>query len=116
MFCKRSVLKHFAKFTGKHLCQSLIFNKVGPVTLLKKRPWRRYFPTEIIKTSIFYRTLPVTASKFPENLRPDFLVIVESQEDLSQLVKFTETSKMCRSSHQEVFCKKDVSCEFCEIF
>ena len=28
MFCKKGVLKNFAKFTGKHLCQSLIFNKV----------------------------------------------------------------------------------------
>ena len=28
MFCKKGVLKNFAKFTGKHLCQSLFFNKV----------------------------------------------------------------------------------------
>ena len=27
VFCKRGVLRNFAKFTGKHLCQSLIFNK-----------------------------------------------------------------------------------------
>ena len=26
---KKSVLKNFAKFTGKHLCQSLFFNKVA---------------------------------------------------------------------------------------
>ena len=26
--CKESVLKYFAKFIGKHLCQSLLFNKV----------------------------------------------------------------------------------------
>ena len=25
VFCKRGVLKKFAKFTGKHLCQSLFF-------------------------------------------------------------------------------------------
>ena len=31
VFCKKGVLKNFAKFTGKHLCQSLFFNKVaGP--------------------------------------------------------------------------------------
>ena len=29
VFCKKGVLKNFAKFTGKHLCQSLIFNEVG---------------------------------------------------------------------------------------
>ena len=26
--CKKDVLRNFAKFTGKHLCQSLFFNKV----------------------------------------------------------------------------------------
>ena len=28
-FFKLGVLKNFAKFTGKHLCQSLFFNKVA---------------------------------------------------------------------------------------
>ena len=40
VFCKKKVLRNFAKFTGKPLCQSLIFNKVAgvrPATLLKKR-------------------------------------------------------------------------------
>ena len=29
VFCKKGVLKGFAKFTGKHLCQSPLFNKVA---------------------------------------------------------------------------------------
>ena len=39
VLCKKGVLKYFAKFTGKHLCQSLFFNKVvglRPATLLRK--------------------------------------------------------------------------------
>ena len=33
MFYKKDVLRNFTKFTGKHLCQSLFFNKVaGPRT------------------------------------------------------------------------------------
>ena len=28
VFCKNGVLRNFAKFTGKHLCQNLFFNKV----------------------------------------------------------------------------------------
>ena len=28
VFCKKVVLRNFAKFTGKHLCQYLFFNKV----------------------------------------------------------------------------------------
>ena len=37
---KKGVLENIAKFIGKHLCQSLFFNKVEglrPATLLKKR-------------------------------------------------------------------------------
>ena len=40
VFCYKGVLGNFSKFTGKHLCQGLFFNKVeGPrlATLLKKR-------------------------------------------------------------------------------
>ena len=45
MFYK-GVLKNFTKFTGKHLCQSLILSKVRglmPVNLLEKRLWRKCF-------------------------------------------------------------------------
>ena len=40
VLCKKGVLRNFAKFTGKHLCQSLFLNKAAglrPTTLLKKR-------------------------------------------------------------------------------
>ena len=39
MFFKIDVLKNFANFTGKHLCQSLVFNNVTGfrvITLLKR--------------------------------------------------------------------------------
>ena len=29
MFCKLSALKHFARFTEEHLCQSLVLNAVA---------------------------------------------------------------------------------------
>ena len=60
MFYKKGVLRYFAKFTGKHLCQSLDFNKIAglrPATLLRKRLWNRYFPVNIMK---FLRTPFVT--------------------------------------------------------
>ena len=50
------VLRNFAKFTGKHLCQCRFFNKVAglrPATLLKKRLWHRCFPEKFAK---FLRT------------------------------------------------------------
>ena len=56
VFCKIGVLRNFTKSIGKHLCQSLFFNKaVGlrPATLLKKRLWHRCFPANFVK---FLRT------------------------------------------------------------
>ena len=41
----KGVLRNFAKFTGKYLCQNLFFVS----TLLKKRLWHRYFPVNIKK-------------------------------------------------------------------
>ena len=49
---KKSFLRNFTKFTGKHLCQSLFFNKVAgirPVTLLKKRLWHMCFLVNFMK-------------------------------------------------------------------
>ena len=53
---RKGVLRNSAKFTGKHLCQSLLFSKVAglrPETLLKKRLWHRCFPVNFVK---FLRT------------------------------------------------------------
>ena len=49
---KKGVLRNFTKFTGKHLCQSVLFNKVAdlrPATSLKKRIWHRRFPVNFAK-------------------------------------------------------------------
>ena len=57
VFYKKGVLRNFVNFTGKHLCQSLFFNKVAglrPATLLKNRLWHRCFPVNFAK---FLRTL-----------------------------------------------------------
>ena len=52
MFCKKGDLKNFTKFTGKHLCQSLFFNKVAglrPATSLRKKLWHRCFTVNFVK-------------------------------------------------------------------
>ena len=59
---QKEVPRNFTKFTRKHLCQSLFFNKVTglrSVTLLKKRNWHRYIPVKFVKflRTPFYRTL-----------------------------------------------------------
>ena len=50
-FIKKTVVKNFAIFTGKYLCQSL-FNKVAGLhacNFIKKRHQRRGFPVNIAK-------------------------------------------------------------------
>ena len=45
VFCKKGVLRNFAKFTGKHLCQSLFLNKVAslrPATFLKRNSYTNF--------------------------------------------------------------------------
>ena len=52
MLCEKGLLKNFAKFIGKYLCQSPFFNKVAslrPTTLLKKRLWHWCFPVSFVK-------------------------------------------------------------------
>ena len=59
VFCKKGVFKNFGKFTGKHLCQRLFFNKVTdltPANLSEKSLWYRYFPmnfAKFLKTPFF---------------------------------------------------------------
>ena len=58
-FCKK-LLRNFAKFTEKRLCQSLFCNKVAGLraaNLLTKRLWHRCFPANFVK---FLRTLFLT--------------------------------------------------------
>ena len=43
---RNGVLRNFAKFPEKHLCQRLFFNKVK--ALLKKRLWYRCFPASLL--------------------------------------------------------------------
>ena len=46
------ICRNFSTFVGKHLSQSIFFNKVAglkPATLLKKRLWDRCFPVYFAK-------------------------------------------------------------------
>ena len=56
VLCKKCVLRNFAKFTGKHLCQRLFF-KIEPLTQMFSCEF-----CEISKNTFSYRTPPVAAS------------------------------------------------------
>ena len=69
VFCKKGVLKSFAKFTEKLLCKSLFLNKVAdqwPATLFKKGLWNRCFPVDFAKflRLFFFRTPLMAASEY----------------------------------------------------
>ena len=81
---RKGVLGNFAKFTGKHLCQSLFFNKfagLGPATLLKKRFWHRCFPmnfAKLLRTTFSQNTsgrllLNLASQIFDRNLKYTFV-------------------------------------------
>ena len=59
---RKGVLRNFAKFTGKELCQGLVFNKatgLRPATLLKEKLWRKCFPVnfaKFLRASFFQNT------------------------------------------------------------
>ena len=63
VFCRKGVLRNFAKFTEKYLRQSL-----RPATLLKKRVWYSCFPVNFEK---FLRTL------FSQNTSGRLLLLLE---------------------------------------
>ena len=53
LFCIKGVLKNFEKFTGKHRCQDLFFDKASGLHFIKKRPQHRCFLVNFVK---FLRT------------------------------------------------------------
>ena len=60
VFCKRGVLRNFAKLTENHLRQSLLFNEVAD--LIKKETLAQVFSCkfcEISKKTFSYRTPPL---------------------------------------------------------
>ena len=63
-YVRKGVVRNFPKFTGKHLCQSLFFNKVA-CNFIKKETLTQVFSCEfceIFKSTSFYTTPPVAAS------------------------------------------------------
>ena len=55
-FCKKGVLRNFAKFTGNHLCQSLVFDNEA-CNLFKNKTLAQVFLVNFAK---FLRTLFLT--------------------------------------------------------
>ena len=68
VFCKKRVLKNFAKFTGKRLCQGLFLTKLHMQACNFIKILAQMFSCEfceIFKNTFFYRTHQVAASFIP---------------------------------------------------
>ena len=91
VFYKKRCSLKFHKLTGKHLCQSLFFNKVSG--LLKKRLCHRCFP---VKSAKFIRTayLRNTYGRLLLNMLTSVGVINQSLS--------------IKSSHSRLFCENHV--------
>ena len=114
IFFKVGVLKNFAKFTLKHLCRSLIFDKVAdrrPANSVKKKSATQVFFCEfskILKNSFIYRTSPAAASAF--------IPKVQNLNDITLAVKIKPWGKKVPLT--EVYLepyKTSVTEHFCEI-
>ena len=95
-FCKKGILKNSTKFTRKHLCWSLFFNKVSdlrPTTLLKKRLRHRCFQEfyESFDNTFFIEYLSAITS-FP-NLSHSFI----SQRGFIYLFKLSFVRKIVKT-------------------
>ena len=105
--CKKGVLKYFAKFTRKHLCQILFLNKVAglrPATLLKNRFWHRCFSVNFAK---FIRT-PFLLYKQLWEMAAPLGNFSTDQEILANNLKVLE--------HESVFSKYSRNLNISEIF
>ena len=71
-FVRKGALRNFAKFTGKHFCQSLFFNKVAVFcNFIKKETLAQVFSCEfceISKDTSFTELLWATASRVCNNI------------------------------------------------
>ena len=100
---RKGVLRNFAKFRGKYLCQSLLFNKFAglrPGILFKKGLWHRWFPVSFAKflNTIFTEYLRATASAsnlFWMNFQWKFLTYIA--------IVSINTSKYMRQNFRKIF-------------
>ena len=66
VLCKRCYSRNFAKFIVKHLCQSLLFNRLKLATLSKKRLLSRCSPVnfaKFVRTTFLYSKIISTPFK-----------------------------------------------------
>ena len=97
---KKGVLRNFAKFTGKHLFQSLFFNKVKKETLaqLFSCEFCKTFKNTFLTEHVWTAALQAYKAFLSEKLLSNF----------QSRMKFYENSKISQSSHKDFYSHKFV--------
>ena len=91
VFCKKRYFRNFAKFTGKHLCHCLFFNKVAG----KKKTLAQVFSCEfceISKNTLFTEHFRTTASGWIFSLRSFHVQVKQLNKGLNKVHNFFSNS------------------------
>ena len=105
-YLKKGVLKNFAKFKGKHLCQSLFFNKVAGLSMQFYQKRGSDTICTISKNTFFTEHLRASASVF--RLQDDLfyplilLVYILNPADHFKFDLYCNIEK----THEEIFLRK----------
>ena len=97
---KKGVLRNFAKFTGKYLCQSLFFKKVRKETLAQLFfcKFCKTFKNTIFTEHLWTATLQTYKAFLSQKLLLNF----------HSRIKFCENSKIWQNSHKDFYSRKFV--------
>ena len=99
MFCEKGVLRNFAKFTGKHSCQSLFFNKVADPLASKRVVYfgllRSSRPEVFCREGVLRNFAKFTGKHLCESLFFNKIAGLGKKETLTQVFfcEFCEISK-----------------------
>ena len=77
VFCKKGVLRNFAKFKGKHLCQSLFFNKVADLHRCFTVNFAKFLRTSFYKEHLWWLLL--------DNFRLFLIYVLQVNKTLHRL-------------------------------
>ena len=80
VFCKKGVLRNFAKFTGKHMCQSFIFNKIAGWHRCFLGDFEKFLKTPFLKGHLWWVLLTMISIKLTSLLLRPFLPVISKRE------------------------------------
>ena len=84
VFCKKGVLRNLAKLTGKHLCQSLFFNKAAGKRLCQKClpvNFAKFLGTSFLKEHLMWQLMHLISCQSILSSFLAFFPIIAVQED-----------------------------------